>query len=136
MQETNQSKQEPNHKKVLIIEDEDMLREALMTALEDVPCVVLTAADGEEGLRVAHTEQPNLILLDMVLPTLSGGEFIKRLRETAWGKDIDVVVLSAQRPEGVAFEEVKADVLEYLVKTEWKLSDVIEHVKELLDKKK
>jgi CheY-like chemotaxis protein len=66
--------------KVLVIEDDDAIRAVVSAALEDEGYQVVNARDGAEGLQVARTEQPRIILLDMRMPVIDGWEFTRRYR--------------------------------------------------------
>ena len=67
-------------KRVLVIDDEESVRDAYVDALEDVPCVVETASSGEEGLRKAQTGSVALIFLDLKMPGMSGADVLRKIR--------------------------------------------------------
>ncbi len=81
--------------KVLLVEDSKLIRQENEGALIMAGCQVVTAADGESALRVAQEEQPDLILLDMILPKLSGEEVLRRLKRNPRTAGIPVVVVSS-----------------------------------------
>lgn len=116
--------------KILIIEDETPLRTALVDTLLGEGYDVLEAKDGEEGLRTSLSEKPDLILLDLLMPKMSGLEVMKKLREDQWGKKVPIVVLTNRVPD----DEIMADVTKYepayyLVKATLNLVEVVEKVK-------
>lgn len=80
---------------VLLVEDSKLLRLAGERALHRAGYQVLAAADGEQALRLARENHPNVILLDMLLPKLSGLEVLRALKTDAQTKDIPVIVLSS-----------------------------------------
>ena len=80
--------------KILLVEDSRFLRRAGERALEKAGYEVLTAADGEEALKIAQDAIPSLILLDMMLPKLSGLEVLRTLKQGAATKDIPVIILT------------------------------------------
>ena len=84
-------------KKILIIEDEENMVEGLRFNLEARNYVVIAALDGETGLKKAAGEQPDLIILDLMLPGLNGYEVCKRLKETI--PEIPIVMLTAKSQE-------------------------------------
>ena len=84
-------------KKILIIEDEENMVEGLRFNLEARNYVVIDALDGETGLKKAAGEQPDLIILDLMLPGLNGYEVCKRLKETI--PEIPIVMLTAKSQE-------------------------------------
>lgn len=116
-------------KTLLIIEDEKLLVEAIEKALGVLDISVTSANDGAEGLRLALEQHPDLILLDIVLPSMDGMTVLDKLREDEWGKDAPVIILSNLSKEDTDEDSNKKGVRDYLVKTDWKLSDVVEKVK-------
>jgi len=80
--------------KILLVEDSTFLRMATERILARAKYEVCTAVDGEEALRAATENKPDIILLDMMLPKLSGPEVLKRLKNNPETADIAVVVLS------------------------------------------
>lgn len=81
--------------KVLIVDDSRFLRMANERALAKAGHVVITASDGEEGLRLAQERKPDLVVLDMMLPKLSGPEVLRALRKDAGTAAIPVMVLTS-----------------------------------------
>ena len=104
-----------SHSKVLLVEDSKFLRIANERALAKAGYKVSTAADGEEALRVANDKLPDIILLDMLLPKLSGPEVLQALKSNPATMTIPVIVLSSLSQKN----EVKlkqAGAVEYLEK--------------------
>jgi len=81
--------------KVLLVDDSKFLRVANERALSRAGFEVSTAADGEEALKVANDKHPDIILLDMMLPKLSGPEVLKALKQNPATQDIPVIVLTS-----------------------------------------
>lgn len=81
--------------KVLLVEDSKFLRIANERALSKAGFEVSTAADGEEALKVANDKLPDIILLDMMLPKISGTEVLKALKGNPATADIPVMVLTS-----------------------------------------
>ncbi len=81
--------------KVLLVEDSTFLRIASERALARAGYEVSTAADGEEALRVANEKLPDIILLDLMLPLLSGPEVLHALKQNPVTSDIPVVVVTS-----------------------------------------
>ena len=81
--------------KLLIVEDNDMVREMFAVALADAGFSVITADDGMAGLNRARAEHPDLILTDVEMPNLDGIQMIERLRQEPESQGIPVLVLSA-----------------------------------------
>jgi CheY-like chemotaxis protein len=86
--------------KILIVEDNEMNRDMLSRRLERKGYDVVIAVDGEEGLRVARQEAPDLVLMDMSLPVLDGWEATRRLKAEADTGKIPVIALTAHAMAG------------------------------------
>ena len=78
--------------KLLIIDDDDALRLLLQTTLPREGYEVLTAADGVEGMRLLFSQQPDLVLLDLMMPGMDGWEVLERIREVS---TVPVIMLTA-----------------------------------------
>jgi CheY-like chemotaxis protein len=84
-------------KRVLIIDDEDDIREVAQASLEMMGgWEVITASSSEEGLGLAETEQPDAILLDVMLPDMDGPTTFQKLQEMPATRQIPVVLLTAK----------------------------------------
>jgi DNA-binding response OmpR family regulator len=80
--------------RVLVIEDDAGVRGLLQTILEDEGFEIVLAADGEEGLRLARTVDPAVVLIDVMMPGLGGPEVIRRLRRPDGTLPFAVLVLT------------------------------------------
>ncbi len=98
---------------ILVIDDEQQILRALRTILGQQDYHVSTASTGEEGLAVAAATQPQLLILDLGLPDLSGMEICKRIRE--WS-DMPIVILSAHDSEHEKVAALDAGADDYLTK--------------------
>ncbi|HEX5164409.1 MAG TPA: response regulator [Thermomicrobiales bacterium] len=81
--------------RVLIVEDEKPIRELLHDFLSDEGYETLLAENGQRGVEIARAEQPDLVLMDLMLPLLDGFEAMRALKDCAGTRDIPVVVMSA-----------------------------------------
>jgi len=79
---------------ILLIDDSRMLRQAQERALTKAGYEVVTASDGEEGLRIARESNPDLILLDIMLPKIAGQDVLRTLKRDPRTKHIPVLVLT------------------------------------------
>jgi DNA-binding response OmpR family regulator len=95
--------------RILIIEDEMDLALGLRNNLEYEGCEVITARDGEEGLRLACQERPDLILLDIMLPRLSGLDVCRRVRSKGMQTPIIMLTARGQEIDKVIGLEIGAD---------------------------
>mgnify|MGYP001338387119 CR=1 FL=1 len=116
--------------KVLVVEDEKPLLEALVEKLEGAGHETCVAKDGVDGITTALEEKPDVILLDLMMPRKDGLQMLKELREDAWGKEAKVIVLTnLSDPEHIA-DVLATGTRDYLVKTDWKMSDLLDHIVE------
>lgn len=122
------------NKKILIVEDEQDLREALTDKLTREGFSVLEAKNGEEGLKVALAARPDLILLDIVMPVMDGMTMMKKLREeNEWGKNVSIILLTnLSATDQIISGIVEDEPAYYLVKSDWKIEDVVKKVRERL----
>lgn len=120
-------------KRILVVEDEELLLRALSDKLKREGFEVLEASNGKDGLEIALTEQPNLILLDMVMPVMDGITMLKALRNYDAGKIIPVIVLTNLTDADIEEEAVGRKVADYLVKADWRISDVVKKIREKLE---
>jgi CheY-like chemotaxis protein len=118
--------------KILVADDEQDLREALFTILAAQGYEVITAEDGETALELALSEHPDLILLDLNMPKMKGGEVLEALRKDEWGEHAKVVVLTAYGDMDTLSKIMETGGLDYLVKSDWKLEDIVRMVGEKL----
>lgn len=119
-------------KKILFIEDEAALQRAATQILTESDFEVLAALDGEIGLHMAQEELPDLILLDLILPKKDGFTVLKELKEDERTKQIPVIVLTNLEGSGDVERALELGATTYLVKTNYKLEEVVEKIKSLL----
>lgn len=117
-------------KTVLIIEDDQSLLKILSHTLTRENITVLEALDGETGLKKAFEEHPDLILLDIVLPKMDGLTVLKNVRNDEWGKNVPVITLTNLGDIKTVSEVLEIGASDYLIKSEWKLEDLVRKVKE------
>jgi len=84
---------------ILVVEDEDAIREMLMMVLEQAGFMPIAAADAEEAQKVLDDNLPDLILLDWMLPGISGVEWARRLKKEPIYRDIPIILLTARGEE-------------------------------------
>lgn len=119
-------------KTILIIEDERPLLTALSSKLSNAGFSILQATDGEMGLSMALEKHPDLILLDIVMPKMDGLTMLDMLRRDDWGKTVPIIVLTNLSDAAKFEESMRKNVFDYLIKTDWKIEDVVIKVKEKL----
>lgn len=118
--------------RVLLVEDDRFLRRAGEVALRKAGIDVVTAVDGEDALRVARAEAPDLILLDVVMPKLNGFEVLRALKNDPATREIDVIMLSNLRQEADVAAAMAAGARDYLVKANLSLAALVAAVGEAL----
>lgn len=95
----------PSNIKIVIAEDNAALADIYKTHLELIGYECFSAYDGQEALEIIEREKPALVLLDMMMPKVAGDEVLRRMRESDWGKNIRVFVISnlneADAPAGL-----------------------------------
>ncbi len=120
-------------KKILIIEDEKSLRMSLKDTFAAEGFEVLMAVDGEQGLKLALENNPDIILLDLLMPKMDGRTVLQKLRESPQGKNIPVIVLTVLRVDDSIIHWVtKYQPTYYLIKSDWHIGQIVEKVKERL----
>lgn len=101
--------------RILIVEDDTTLSQMYRFKFEAEGFTVETAVNGVLGLAVAEKTSPDIILLDLMMPEMSGDEMLTKLRQTDWGKSVKVVVLTNlsenEIPDSVLQNNVSAVVL-------------------------
>ena len=122
-------------KTILIIEDEKNIRESIVDVLRLNGFVTLEASNGQEGVDLALAKQPDLILLDLLMPVMDGMTAFKKIREDKWGKDVPVIILTnvSATEENLVKDMVEYKPEYYLVKSDWKIHDVVDKIKKMLE---
>ncbi len=118
--------------KIMLVEDDNSLREIYSIRLTAEGYTIVSAGDGEEALAVAVRERPDLIISDVMMPKISGFDMLDILRSTPETKDIKVIMMTALSSEDqrVRGESLGAD--RYLVKSQVGIEDVVNTVHEVL----
>ena len=127
-----------NKTKLLIVEDEVVISKVYAEELRDQGYLVLTAMNGRDGLELALREQPDLILLDILMPIMDGLTMMEKLRESGlYGKAVPIILLTnlSANEERIIQSLVKNEPAYYLVKSDWDLSGVVDKIKERLERK-
>jgi DNA-binding response OmpR family regulator len=122
--------------KILVVEDETFLVKIYAVKLKKEGFDVTIANDGEQAVKLAADVQPDLILLDLILPKMNGFEALERMRASATNKTTPVIVLSnlGQEEDIKRAESLGADG--YLVKANFSIQDIVAKIKETLEKGK
>lgn len=121
-----------NKKHILIVEDEEALRISLKANLENEGYEVTEAKDGEEGLMAIESHKPDLVLLDIVMPRMDGISMLKKVRANANCANLPIIILSNLSGAEIVSQAISNDVHDYLIKSDWKLEDLMVEVKKKL----
>lgn len=120
--------------KVLVAEDDRFLSKAYGTKLKKEGFEVILAINGEEAFLKAKSEKPDVILLDLVMPKKDGFEALADLKKDSTTKIIPVIVLSNLGQEEDISRGRELGAVDYLVKSNISIREVVEKVKEVLKK--
>jgi DNA-binding response OmpR family regulator len=119
--------------KVAIIEDDLAIAQMYRMKFEAEGHTVETASNGHLGLSLAEAMRPDIILLDIVMPDMTGDQMLKQLRDTDWGKDIKVIILTNKTEQEAAEAVSSLGVSAIIVKANMTPREVAELVKQKLD---
>ena len=119
-------------KRILVAEDDRFLRKAAEVTLKRHGYVVLTASDGEDALRVARAETPDLVLLDLIMPKLQGFEVLRTLKQDPATAGIRVIVLSNLGQPSDVQQAMDGGAAAYFVKADLSLQELVKRVEEAL----
>jgi DNA-binding response OmpR family regulator len=119
--------------KILIIEDDAVLQKALAEYLTSEKFEVKKALDGDEGIAMALSEKPDLILLDIVLPKKDGFEVLQAIKADEKTSSIPVVLLTNLDSIANVEKALEMGATTYLVKADYKLEEVTAKIKEILN---
>jgi two-component system alkaline phosphatase synthesis response regulator PhoP len=109
--------------KVLVVEDDQDIRELIADSLEDLGYEVLQAADGLAGIELALSQNPDVMLLDVMMPGLDGFEVLIRIMDTPATNSIPVIMLSARGHERDIREALNNGAADYVTKP-WNPDDL------------
>jgi len=113
---------------VLVVEDSPVAREVVMKILEREGYNVVGAGNGLEALDRLHSETPDLVLLDVMMPEMDGLTLLKEMRDEPQYKELPVILLTALSDEGRMKKARELGVREYLVKTRFSYDELVDQV--------
>jgi len=123
-------------KTVLIVEDDPSLREMLKKKFEEKGYRVEEAENGEKAIEKAKEIVPNIILLDVILPKKDGYEVIREIRADKSVSNMPILLLTNLESSADVDKALRLGVTNYLVKSDYTLEEVVEKVREMLERKK
>jgi len=118
--------------KILLVDDDETLSAIFKTTFKKNGFDTVLAKDGAGGLSMAATESPDIILLDQVLPDISGNEILKKLKEDTKTQNIPVLMLSNFSQEEIVKEAIANGAVDYIFKYQVEPQDLAEKIKDTL----
>ena len=115
-------------KAILLIEDNPLLTGLYSAGFKKKGFEVLVVHNGEEGLKIIQKERPDIVVLDLFMPGMTGIEVLQKIRENPEIKDTKVVVLTISTKDEDKKKVKELGVLDYLVKQELHLTEIVERV--------
>ncbi len=121
-------------KKILLVEDDSFLRDICLKKLNKDGFEVAAAADGEEALKLVENFAPDIILLDIILPSIDGFGVLKEIREHKNGsvRNIPVIMLTNLGQEEDIDKALKLGASDYLIKAHFTVEEIVHKIKDKL----
>ena len=121
--------------RILVVEDDNFLRDLLARKLTHEKYDLLIAANGEEGLELARNEHPSIILLDLILPGMDGFEVLTAIKADPNTANIPVIILSNLGQESDIDKAKKIGADEFLIKSNFSIDEVVAKMRKLMQEK-
>jgi len=122
-------------KNILIIEDDAFLRDLISKKLSSADFSISEAIDGESAIAKIKEAKPDLILLDLLLPTMDGFEVLAKLKEDNMTSAIPVIILSNLGQKEEVDKGISMGATDYLIKAQFTPEEIVAKVKEIFEKK-
>lgn len=122
-----------NAHKIAIVEDDLAISQMYRIKFEAEGYTVETAENGRLGLELAESMKPDIILLDLMMPEMNGDEMLAKLRETDWGKNMKVIILTNMGEQEVPERIKELGVSSFILKADMTPRQVAEVVKKQLE---
>jgi CheY-like chemotaxis protein len=120
-------------KKILLAEDDRFLRRACETALTRRGLHVVAAEDGEQALALIRSERPDLVLLDLLMPKMTGIEVLRTLRADPEIANIPVLILSNSSRELEMHDAESLGVVGYFIKANFSLQELVDRIAKMVE---
>ena len=120
--------------KIVVADDDRMFRKAAETTLRRQGYSVATASDGEEALRFVRSEQPDIIVLDLIMPKLQGFDVLQTLKQDSLTSHIPVIVLSSLAQDQDKQEAMDLGAVAYFNKSAFSLGELVSQIEQTLAK--
>ncbi|MFY9457443.1 MAG: response regulator [Candidatus Spechtbacterales bacterium] len=126
------SKNSDDGSTVLVVEDDQFLRDLIVKKLEEEGLKTSQAIDGEEGLRLIRENKPDIVLLDLILPGIDGFEVLKQAKADPAVSEIPIVILSNLGQRDDIDRGIELGAKDYLIKAHFTPGEIVQKVKEIL----
>ncbi len=120
--------------KIVIVEDDSIISQMYRFKFESEGYDVEIADNGKLGLELIEKVNPNIVLLDLMMPEMNGDEMLEKMRSKPWGKDIPVIILTNMGEQEVPENVKKQGVSAVILKADMTPRQVTELVKKQLEK--
>lgn len=121
-------------KKILLVDDDMEFTAMLSEILTEEGAHVISEIDGESGVNRALKEKPDVVVLDVMMPRMTGIAALELIRKDDWGKHVPALLLTnVNEPEAIAAGIESGPPTEYLLKVDWTLEQIAERVKKVLE---
>lgn len=121
--------------KVLIIDDDEAILEMYKIKFDETGFETLIASNGQDGIEIAKDKNPEVILLDILMPEFNGLDVLRKLKEDEKTKMIPVYLLTNIQKDGVTEKAMKLGAEKYFMKAEYEPAHLVEKIKNILAKK-
>lgn len=123
-------------KKILLVEDDNFIIDIYITKLKEVGFSVQSAVNGEDAIAKIKQSRPDLVLLDIVLPQVTGFEFLQEIKSMPELKNVPVIVLSNLGQKKEVEKGLSLGAAKYLIKAHYTPTEVVEEIRAVLNKNK
>jgi len=119
-------------KKILIIEDDEFLRELIGQKLTREGYIIVEAEDGERGIEAVKKEKPDLVLLDLILPGVDGFEVLSQIKKDPSTAQVPVLILSNLGQKDDIERGLKLGAVDYLIKAQFTPGEIVKKIAKVL----
>ena len=123
-------------KKILLVEDDNFIIDIYITKLKEVGFSVQSAVNGEDAIVKIKQSKPDLVLLDIVLPQVTGFEFLQKIKSMPELKNVPVIVLSNLGQKKEVEKGLDLGAVKYLIKAHYTPTEVVKEIRAVLNKNK
>lgn len=120
---------------ILIVEDEDTLLSAFETGFRARGFKVLTATNGVDGLELIKSARPDVVLMDLMMPEMSGEEVLEEMSKQGLSKEVPVIILSNKSDGASLYNCKQLGVKDYLIKVNVGIDDILESIDKIFSEK-